>query len=73
MMPWLLATRMTQRLELAAQPSQGSSMKTFHLGPRVLHFSVMFLLATTDPLFCLGRDKFFFIASMASTIHLCIP
>ena len=61
MMPWLLARRMTQRLEFTAQPSQGSSLKTFHLVHRVLHFSVMFLLATPDLLFLLGGDVKFLI------------
>ena len=73
MMSWLLARRMTQRLDLIAQPSQGSSLKTFHLGPRVAHFSVMFLLATPDTLFLLDGNVDFLIISMASPIPLCVP
>ena len=73
MMPWLLVRRMTQRLELIAQPLQGSSLKTFYFGPRVPHFSVIFLLATPDPLFLLGRDTKFLITSMVFSIPLCIP
>ena len=68
MMQWPLATRMTQRLELSAEPFQGSSRKTFHLETRVPHFSVMFLIATPYQLFQLGEDVKFSIISMSPPI-----